>query len=281
MGGSMCSPLDHIFNTQPSLIRIAEILGIANQATDTHEEFAHKCILSTFNLTPDQCKHIFYNQRQLFWNRAQTPWAAAIPLNEQHPEVYEVRKIWDNNIPRLNELFNQALHVIRFKEKFGDDDPIKAIFEDLNDRFLHGNQSIQNDLKPALGVIKEHNFFITAGVCLLAWTLQEDEKFYAQKVAAAFAGRAIPQKGVKFAMGLIALVGGAPVQLPSTQLQNVKLLLDGSAEELNTGINSRLSEIKTVLRELGLADIPPMRHNAVPRFKPGAKELLIRKIYQI
>lgn len=281
MGGSMCSPLDHIFKTQPSLIRVAGILGIANQATDSHEEFAHKCIISTFNLTPEQCKHIFYTQRQLFVSRAQTPWAAAIPLNEQHPEVYEVRKIWDNNIPRLNDLFVQALYVIRFKETFGDDDPINAIFEDLNDRFLHGNQSIQNDLKPALAVIKEHHFFITAGVCLLGWTLQEDEKFYAQKVAAAFASRAIPQKGVKFAMGLIALVGGAPVQIPSNQLQNLKLLLAGSAEELNTGINSRLSETKTVLRELGLADIPPMRHKAVPLFKPGVKELLNDKIYQI
>lgn len=277
----MTSPLDRIFETQQHSIRIAEILGIANQATDTRQEFVNKCLLSTFNLTREQCKHILINHSLLFCNHATSPWEVATPQGDEPFEVRAVKNIWATNMPRLNKEFSKALHIVKFKEKFGDKDPIKAIFEDLNDRFVHGNLSVQRDLKPVLTVIKDHHYFISAGVCQLAWTLKEDEKVYAEKVATAFASRAIPQKGIKFAMLIIAKVGEAPVQIPFTQIQNLRLLLEGSAEELNTGANSRLSETKTVLRELGLADIPPMQHNSVPCFKPGIKEFLNRWIFKI
>lgn len=275
----MNNPLNKVFIDAQSSIVIAECLGIANRQQDTQKEFAQKCISSTFNLSNQQCKDICQANYLLFANhRQRSPWMRPEPLIDEPLEVSFLKGIWEDTIYSLKEKFKKALYIEKLLHDFESDNPITSIQSALSFRFERGSTSLQKDLKPVLIVLNAHTNELLAGIGQLAWELHKDEKIYAKEVSSVFIDGSIPQKGLHFAVTLLASCGDAPVKISPRALQNLKYLLEPPTEAMRTADIGRLSETKTVLRVLGLAQITPQRHHAVAHFTPEVRKLLTEVI---
>ena len=106
-----------------------------------------------------------------------------------------------------------------------------------------------------------------------------DPSDYAKAVVAACRNPSgIPQKGLRFALTLLARAGGSDRNFVDSFQDNLELLLseDCSREDLRTGRQTyaRLSETKTVLSALQLAHVKKGKHFARPDFPPAVKDFL-------
>lgn len=155
--------------------------------------------------------------------------------------------------------------------------PVDMIEEKVSERFEGGSQNQKSELKNILLWLNTERNNILAGIAQFAALLGKDSVAYSREVAIACVST-VPQKGLQFAIALLANAGGSNKDYGRAFEVNLKGFLDGSLQPGRGGVITsqvnRLSETKTVLVALQLAQARKGRHFEMPTFSPIVESFL-------
>ncbi len=272
----MISPVDELFEKHSIDIKIIECFGIADSKTDALVEFARKCCSTTFSLTEEQCREIVHKHGELLQMRGISPWLMISQSSKEPIEVQYVRRIWDLVVPTIKNEFQKALFVEAMIKSMSGSNPVDMIEEKVSERFDGGSQNQKNELKNILLWLNTERNNILAGIAQFTALLGKDSVMYAREVAIACVST-VPQKGLQFAIALLANAGGSNKDYGRAFEVNLRGFLDGTLQPGRGVITSqvnRLSETKTVLVALQLAKARKGRHFELPTFNPIVESFL-------
>lgn len=261
--------------------QVIEILGIANPRIDPPSVIAEKCIAAEeCPLSDEHCIHLFKTQPVPFLRILQESSSLVIPRQKELFEVHMIRLAWNVVLSDLRPMLREAMHIDEFKKSLRGMDPIQGIENWLTREYDVANANRQRDLKPVINILSDESDAILLGLSRLAAMLCKDKVAYAEHVASSCCNPTIvPQKGLRFAVTLLARAGDARIPFEKSFERNLRTFLCGepSVTERNFSTAAgRVSETKTVLAALGLAASEKGKHHNVPQFSADIKEFLLR-----
>lgn len=277
---STSSYLQELLAREGPRVRAIEILGLARLDPDDPADFARTCLASgACELSADECRRIFWDHGEALYSVVRPADLLSLPLEKEYFHVTFVRLAWKSVLSSLRPKLVEALKNDELQEKLRGHDPVEALQKWVNDEFISGSEGRQRDLKPVLRMLEEDLKAVYTGIAKIASVLELDPSDYAETVVAACCNpSAVPQKGLGFALTLLARAGGSKRSFGSTFQNNLELFLsdDFNRLKLNTGRSTygRLSETKTVLSALQLAHVEKGRHFVRPDFPPAVKDFL-------
>lgn len=261
-------------------VRAVEMLGLARLDPDNPADFAQTCLASgSCGLSVDECQRIFRDHGETLYSVVRPADLQSLPLEKEYFHVTFVRLAWRSVLSALRPKLMEALKNDELQEKLRGHDPLKALQKWVNDEFVSGSEGRQRDLKPVLRLLDDDFKAVYTGIAKIAAVLNRDPADYADAVVAACCNpSAVPQKGLGFALTLLARAGGSRRSFGSAFQSNLELFLsaDCRQRDLNTGRTTyaRLSETKTVLNALQLAHVEKGKHFVRPDFSPTVKDFL-------
>lgn len=277
---STSSHLQELLAREGPRVRVVEILGIAHLNPDDPADFAKNCLASgACELSADECQRIFRDHGETLYSVVRPADLLSLPLEKEYFHVTFVRLAWKSVLSNLRPKLAEALKNDELQEKLRGHDPVETLQKWVNDEFLSGSEGRQRDLKPVLRMLEEDLKAVYTGIAKIASVLERDPAGYAEEVVAACCNPSvIPQKGLGFALTLLARAGGSRRSFGTAFQNNLELFLsaDCNQRDLSTGRSTygRLSETKTVLSALQLAHVEKGRHFARPDFPPLVRDFL-------
>ena len=262
-------------------VSFLEILGLVRVDLDEFADFARNSrhVPEFRELSAEECQRIVRDYASELHSTLEPADFLSFPLEKEYIHVTLVRTARKRVLSEFRPRLLEALKKDELIAKLRGNDPVKTLQEWVNDELVSGSKGRQKDLKRVLLSLKYEHKAIYMGILKIASVLGRDPADYSEAVVAAFCNPSmIPQKGLGFAVTLLARAGGSrcPVVYPFEH--NLKLFLseDCSREDLSTGRSTygRLSETKTVLKALQLAHVEKGRHFAKPDFPPAVKDFL-------
>lgn len=259
---------------------VVETLGLARLDLDAPADFARACLAADAReLSADECRQIVENYAEkllMFVHPADLP---SLPFEKEYFHVTLVRLARKGVLASLRPMLEEALRKDEVLEKLRGYDPVKALREWMSEELVSGSECRRKDLTPVTYLLKHDFKEMALGIVKVASVLGRDPSDYAKAVVAACCNPSgIPQKGLRFALTLLARAGGSNRNFVDSFQDNLELLLseDCDREDLRTGRQTyaRLSETKTVLSALQLAHVKKGKHFARPDFSPAVKDFL-------
>lgn len=261
-------------------VRVVGILGIADLDRVDPHAFAEACLKAgACKIPAEECQRIVCAHYGDLFQVLHRSDVQSIPLERDFFQVTLVRMAWKSVLSNLRPKLEDALRNDELQEKLRGHDPIETLCKWVSDEFETGSVGRQRDLKSVLRMLDEDLKAIYSGISKVASVLGRDPADYAGIVVAGCCNPSvIPQKGLGFALTLLARAGGSNRSFGAAFQNNLELFLseECSRLELNTGrsVCGRLSETKTVLSALQLAHVEKGKHFVKPRFPSAVKDFL-------
>lgn len=260
---------------------VVETLGLVRLDPEAPADFARACLAEDAReLSADECRQIVENHAEKLLMFVRPVDLPSLPFEKEYFHVTLVQLARKGVLSSLRPRLKKALQQDEaLGEKLGGYDPAKALQVWLSEELVSGSEGRQKDLTPVTYLLKHDFKEMALGIVKVASVLGRDPSDYAKAVVAACCNPSgIPQKGLRFALTLLARAGGSNRNFVDSFQDNLELLLseDCDREDLRTGRQTyaRLSETKTVLSALQLAHVKKGKHFARPDFSPTVKDFL-------
>ena len=221
-------------------VPVLEILGLVRVDVDDFADFARNSrhVPEFRELSAEECQRILRAYPMQLFSDLEPADFLSLPLEKEYIHVTLVRLIRKRALLNLRPRLLEALKKDELIEKMRGYDPEKALQKWVEDEIGSGSDGRQKDLKPVLRLLEDDNYkSINKGFITVASVLDRDPYDYAKAVVAACYSSVIPQKGLEFALTLLARAGGSKSPLGYAFKKNLEIFLseDCNREDLSAG----------------------------------------------